>query len=253
MNIQEFSFQELYDVIIRLKAPTDGFPTGFPVAVFDRVTIASIDFDDRVVMSRGGASDKAIMLWQDVRSAQLLFTEGAFAPEHFASMINSKIYREEDTLLPLSMSEKTIVDLNGYVSLKEEPVESPFFFVEGRYREIVEPKKANSQVYFLGEEYAGKDIQAVYRCNLKGKIEEYSFGTPYLKGFLSLEGKTKVESRDGKTRVGVLTFPKIQLVSNLSMRLGEKANPLVMSFGATAYADGPRGKETIMGFTILEE
>ena len=253
MNIQEFSFQELYDVIIRLKTPTNGLPEGFPIAVFDKITIASVDFDDRVVMSSGGAGGKAIMLWQDVKNAQLVFTEGAFTPEHFAAMINSNIYREKEAPLPLSMNEKAIVDLEGYVSLEEEPIDTPFFFLEKNYKDAIKSTKANPKAYFLGEEYAGQKVQSIYRYNSRSKVVEYSFGDPYLKGFLSLEGKTKIESKDGRTRIGVLTFPKIQLVSNLSMRLGEKANPVVMSFGATAFAEGSRGNQSIMGFTILEE
>jgi hypothetical protein len=60
-----------------------------------------------------------------------------------------------------------------------------------------------------------------------------SVGQRLIEGFLSLEGKTRVKDDiTGKTRTAILRIPRLKLVSDLSMRLGREAGPLLANFAA---------------------
>jgi hypothetical protein len=51
-----------------------------------------------------------------------------------------------------------------------------------------------------------------------------------------LEGKSRVKDDiTGKTHTVLLRIPRLKLVSDLSMRLGREAGPLLANFAAIAY------------------
>jgi hypothetical protein len=68
-------------------------------------------------------------------------------------------------------------------------------------------------------------------------------GQKLIGGFLLLEGKTRVKDDiTGKTRTAILRIPRLKLVSDLSMRLGREAGPLLANFAAVGYPGVGKGK-----------
>ena len=75
-----------------------------------------------------------------------------------------------------------------------------------------------------------------------------------IEGFLRLEGKTRVKDDiSGKVRTGIFEVPKLKLMSDLSMRLGKNANPVVGSLGAMALPNGNRENVTVMDIFFLDD
>jgi hypothetical protein len=79
-------------------------------------------------------------------------------------------------------------------------------------------------------------------------------GQNLIGGFLLLEGKTRVKDDiTGKTRTAILRIPRLKLVSDLSMRLGREAGPLLANFAAVGYP-GIVGKDkTVMEMLFLND
>ena len=75
-----------------------------------------------------------------------------------------------------------------------------------------------------------------------------------IEGFLRLEGKTRVKDDiSGKVRTGIFEVPKLKLMSDLSMRLGQNADPLVGTFNALAYPVGNKGDKVAIDLVILND
>ena len=80
-----------------------------------------------------------------------------------------------------------------------------------------------------------------------------SVGQELIKGFLQLEGKTRVKDDiTGKTHTAILRIPRLKLVSDLSMRLGREAGPLLANFSAVGYPEAGREK-TVMELLFLND
>jgi hypothetical protein len=53
-------------------------------------------------------------------------------------------------------------------------------------------------------------------------------GRPLTNGYLSLSGKTRVKDEiTGQVTTGIINIPKLKLMSDLSMRLGDNATPIM--------------------------
>ena len=79
-------------------------------------------------------------------------------------------------------------------------------------------------------------------------------GQALSKGFLRFEGKTRLkDDKTGHEVTGLLIIPKLKLVSNLSIFLGENASPIVPTLKAIGYPDGVRGLEKVMEIYFLND
>jgi hypothetical protein len=79
-------------------------------------------------------------------------------------------------------------------------------------------------------------------------------GQKLVKGFLLLEGKTRVKDDiTGKTRTAILRIPRLKLVSDLSMRLGREAGPLLANFAAIGYPEGSGRDKKVMEMLFLND
>ena len=102
-----------------------------------------------------------------------------------------------------------------------------------------------------------KPFQSVvldYNYNYLNGAETVTIGNRLIEGFLKLEGKTRVKDDiSGKTRTGIIQIPKLKLMSDLSMRLGKNANPVVANFRAKALPSGNRGSSDVMNILFLND
>jgi hypothetical protein len=73
-------------------------------------------------------------------------------------------------------------------------------------------------------------------------------------GYLSLEGKTRVKDDiTGQVTTGIIKIPKLKLMSDLSMRLGQDAVPVVGRLDAIAVPTGERGHKKVMELIFLND
>ena len=57
----------------------------------------------------------------------------------------------------------------------------------------------------------------------------------------------------GKTVTGIVHMPKVKLMSDFSIRLGNDAPPAVGHFAIVAYPTGSKGSEKVMEFISLND
>jgi hypothetical protein len=93
-----------------------------------------------------------------------------------------------------------------------------------------------------------------YYYEYSNNYEILSVGNPLTNGFLSLEGKTRVkDDTTGQITTGIIKIPKLKLLSNLSMRLGQDAVPVVGRLDAVAIPTGERGHKKVMEIIFLND
>lgn len=75
-----------------------------------------------------------------------------------------------------------------------------------------------------------------------------------MNSFVSLEGRVKIkEDITGQVKTGIIKIPKLKLLSNLSIRLGRDAIPMVSNFNGVAVPVGERHQQFVMELHILED
>jgi hypothetical protein len=93
---------------------------------------------------------------------------------------------------------------------------------------------------FIGEPFQEYIIDYYYKYDNGYDIIE--FGNSLISGYLSLEGKMRVKDDiTGQVKTGIIKIPKLKLLSNLSIRLGNDAIPQVGRLDAIAVPTGSRG------------
>ena len=81
---------------------------------------------------------------------------------------------------------------------------------------------------------------------------DYKIGQRLVNGFVELEGRTRVKDDvSGQVVTGIIKVPRMKLLSEMSIRLGEQANPVVGRFDALCVPVGSRGNTKVMDFILL--
>jgi hypothetical protein len=126
------------------------------------------------------------------------------------------------------------------------------FFYDADTGNRIEPKFIEKGKYDFGKEYYS--VVADYTFHYNANSSVVKIGRQLTNGFLSLEARTKVKlDETGTIRTGIIKIPKLKLMSELSMRLGEQSSPITGTFMATALPVGERGNTEVMDIIFLND
>jgi hypothetical protein len=251
---QEFGLKELYELTFRATSQMEVgnriFEEGEAIMAFDKVQIANFQELSKRVTAHGGVGDLDRVFWDDPKGLNLTFSQGIFSTTQFALMSNSKIVNNTpNTQIVLWTREKLESDENGFITLKEEPA-GDFFIYNGDTFEKLSGELTDSQIIQISTPYTNVIID--YQYFYTNESTSVIIGQQAIKGYLSVQGKTRVKDDiTGQVKTGIIKLPKVKLMSDLSMRLGEKANPMVANFTVMAYPVGNYGRQRIMEMHFL--
>lgn len=247
------SFKELYDVHLKLTYPIEigdrSFEEGETVAIFDKIQIAGLNQNKEIISANGGFDNRAHVFWENTKEIELKFSQGVFSKEQFALMSNSKILsREQDEQILITIREEKETDEAGFLELKEKPVGKIFVYRKDNGEKmsfIRDGKILSFREPFL-------DVIIIYQFDYSDNAEVIKIGRALINGYLELEGKTKIKDDiTGQVVTGLIKIPKLKLMSDLSIRLGMQANPVVANFTAVGIPVGQRGNSYVSEFYFL--
>lgn len=255
-----FSFKELYQVVLKATYPMKingrEIEIGEIITEFDKIQLSNFNEIKSRVQSTGGFDNRSLVTWESTKEVELNFSQGVFSKLQFGLLSNSQLleYKEDVDYIPITVRLERISDENGLIDLDET---KPYF-----QNLFVYDKKT-------GEKYKDVEIVSNTQINIKQDSKEvivdyqYKFingatniiiGRSLIEGFVSFEGKTKIKDDiTGETRTGIIQIPKLKLVSDLSMRLGQDANPIVANFKAVGYPIGTKANKKVMEIFFLNE
>lgn len=250
----QFSLKELYDVRIKTTYPIEingkQLEVGETIAMFDRIKIANFEEIKSFIAAKGGYNNEGRVFWEDEKEIRIDFQQGIFNTSQFSLMNNAKLLEnKENTLLTITKRELNQSNGEGNIFLEETPLGNVFIYDENGNKLSYSQEENRLKI---DETYCRVIVD--YEYKYKGNSQSILVGRPLIQGFLSLEGKTRVkEDITGQVKTGIIKIPKLRLMSELSMRLGQDAVPVMGSMTISGLPSGVKGSKKVMELTILEE
>ena len=167
-------------------------------------------------------------------------------------MTNAKLIQDDGaSIVPVNCRELVESNDSGVATTKHEISEPVFLYNKETGERIYDFTYSGNTV---NTSQSFTDMIVDYYYNYDNKYRILSFGQNLTNGYLSLEGKTRVKDDiTGQVTTGIIKIPKLKLKSNLSMRLGQDAIPLVGRLDAVAVPTGERGRKKVMELIFLSD
>lgn len=254
--MDDFGIKELYDVTLKatynIEVGNRKIEPGEVVAAFDRIQIANFQEHKNFSAARGGSDARALVWWEDTREVALSFTQGVFSKTQFALMTNASLIQNDGkSVVSINCREILETDEKGRMQAKHA-VKTPCFVYRQPTGERLYEFAINNNAIYTNEQY--QEYLVDYYYDYDNNYDIISVGDPLTNGFLSLEGKMRVkDDTTGQVTTGIIKIPKLRLLSNLSMRLGQDAVPLVGRLDAVAIPTGERGQKKVMEIIFLSD
>ena len=258
MDNNEFGLKELTDITLKATYPIEmagrKFEPGEVIARFDKIQIANFKEITQRVSANGGYDNRAHVIWEDPKEIQLNFTQGIFSSRQFALLCNARlVLKKEEACVFIPAHYKGESDEEGRISVGKKMISDVFVYNAKTYEKI-NPKSIDLEKGEIVIEPKYCDVEVDYNFCYQDETTACILGRKLIEGYLLLEGKSRVKDDiTGKTRTAILRIPRLKLVSDLSMRLGREATPVLANFNAIGLPVGGKGSKTIMDLLFLND
>lgn len=253
----EFSMKELYDVFLKTTYPIEiagkQYEAGETLCVFDKVQISNFNEIKERITAHGGYADRDYVFWEDTKGIDITLSQGIFNSLQFALLCNANmIYQKKNKEIKISKQEETESNEQGNIIFSEIPVEEFFIYDKKTGKKITDYTVIDEKNVLINKPYTSVILN--YKYVYSGGAQILTVGRRLIEGYLRLEGKTRVKDDiSGRVKTGILEVPKLKLMSDLSMRLGKNANPVVANFSFKALPDGNGPNAKVMNLYFLND
>ena len=249
-------FKELYDVSLKATYPIEVggriIEVGETVAAFDKIQIANFEEKKDFISANGGYDNRARVWWEESKEIRITLAQGVFSIEQMVLMTNARLLNNDGLSVVLVNSRETVESNEVGKAVVKHSIQSPVFIYDKATGEKIINFTYNDNYINIDRAYT--EIVVDYYYNYDNKYSTLTFGRGLINGYLSLEGKTRVKDDiTGQVTTGIIKIPKLKLMSNLSMRLGQDAVPLVGRLDAVAVPTGERGQKKLMELIFLSD
>ena len=254
--MNNFGMKELYDVSLKTtySIEMEGriIEPGETIAVFDKIQIGNFEERKNFISANGGFDNRAHVWWEETQDVKLRLSQGIFSKSMLALMSNaSLVTSNSDEPVLINRRERVETDESGIATIKHAPAASVFVYDANTAQKITNYDISGNQI-IIPTPYL--DIIVDYWYQYQNKATIMTVGRPLTNGYLSLTGKTRVKDEvTGQVKTGIINIPKLKLMSDLSMRLGDNATPIVGQLDALAIPVGNRGNKKVMEILFLED
>ena len=285
---QYFGVKELYEVVLRAKGPMKfgdrNVEDGEPVLYFENISMSLLTQQAQPIMARGGWANLPRVIWEDRSEVTFTLSEGVMSSISMGILLSANVTNATKekaldvskregpfTLVPYMDGDKEVKVLY----LMNEPVLYPekktFIFEYARdvaqkkvYGKIVGDKDELARTRLAIFEDKACEINAdenkqyivdyYYKYNNDALL--YTIEKERFNGLFTLEGKFySKDENDGLNYTNLIYMPKVRVVSDISLRLGERADPTVSVFNIIGLPEntGNNRNGLIMEITRLSE
>ena len=254
----EFGLKELTDLTLKVTYPIEMagriLEPGEVIARFDKIQLANFKEITSRVSANGGFDNRPHVIWEDPKEIQLNFTQGIFSARQFALLSNARLIdRQGEEGIIISGHYSGESDEEGKILVGKEGISDVFVYDAKTYEKIA-PKSVDFKNGEIVIDFEYKDVEVDFNYRYYEKVTSCILGRKLIQGYLQLEGKSRVKDDiTGKTRTAILRIPRLKLVSDLTMRLGREATPVLANFNAIGLPTGERGNKQIMELLFLSD
>ena len=254
----EFGLKELTDLTLKVTYPIEMagriFEPGEVIARFDKIQLANFKEVTSRASANGGFDNRSHVIWEDPKEIQLSFTQGIFSARQFALLSNAHLVdRQGEEGIIISGHYSGESNEEGKILVGKEGISDVFVYDAKTYEKIA-PKSVDFKNGEIVIDFEYKDVEVDFNYRYYEKVTSCILGRKLIQGYLQLEGKSRVKDDiTGKTRTAILRIPRLKLVSDLTMRLGREATPVLANFNAIGLPTGERGNKQIMELLFLSD
>ena len=251
-----FGLKEMYEVSLKVTYPIEvkgrKIEVGETIAVFDRIQLADFTENKNFISANGGFDNRPRVWWEETKEIKVALSQGVFSKMQLALMTNASLINNEgDSIVAINCREVVESDELGTALLKH-PASQPIFVYNKETGEKISDYRIDNDRLILDQAYL--EVLVDYYYNYDNGYEVVSFGNALTNGYFSFEGRTRVKDDiSGQVKTGIIKIPKLKLLSNLSMRLGNDAIPQVGRLDAVAVPTGPKGQKRVMELIFLND
>lgn len=232
-----------------------------PVLYFDNVSMAMLSEQSREIYARGGWLNQPKVIWQDRSEIRFQMSEGVVSQFGLGILLGAKVAvkgKEKPILMHKTEGpfDFAIGEETPRIYLEHWPVDytrkKTFIFeysrdavqkkiygklIHGEYHDPFSPDKETPCI----ELYKDKNLSELADTNKKYIVDyyyeygkeaiSYTLQKERFNGLFSLEGKFySKDENEGMNYTNILYMPKVRIVSDINLRLGERADPTVSAF-----------------------
>lgn len=288
MQDQYFGVKELYEVVLRAKNPMQ-FGSRYleadePVLYFENITMSVLSEKDAPIMARGGWSNMPRVIWEDRSEVQFTVSEGVMSSISMGILLSANVTQNkiEEPILarkkegPFSFA---IGETRPIIEIEHWPVPSDRkkTFIFEYSRDVAQRKIYGKEIHgtydlvtgkekCLIELYEDKNLQHLADMNSEYIIDYYYEYTnealiytvqkERFNGLFTLEGKFySKDENEGLDYTNLIYMPKVRIVSDINLRLGERADPTMSVFNIIGLPENVGGnkKSMILEITRLSD
>lgn len=260
-NIQNFGAKELYRGILRAASPMVigdmVFEEKEPVLIFDKIQLSALTETGKIIAAKGGRANLTQVVWEEKKDFMFSLTNGLLNQISLGFLFGAKVINSnEDARLKLSKTEILELDQNGIADLFFSPIEGEKFFCY-KYRNREKQEKISFTIDYenktidCGSANAYENILVEYYFYYEAEATIYRIDKQRFKGIFSFEGRFRsTDEGVGVNCTNIIYMPKVSVVSNLNLRLGERADPIISTLNLVGISSKNEDGENIVADII---
>ena len=280
---QYFGTKELYEVVLKARNPMQFgsryLEAGEPVLYFDNVNISTLSERNSLIMARGGWSNLPRVIWEDRSEVVFSLTEGVMSSISMGILLSANMTEKQKGIsIPVPVREGPFELMNGEgFYLHHQPIlppEKKVFIYE--YERDIGQKKiygsiskdisegGKSRYNSLTGEYepyilvyqdkenkiqadATKQYMVDYYYEYKDEALIYKIEKERFHELFTLEGKFySKDENEGINYTNLIYMPKVRVVSDINLRLGERADPTTSVFNIVGMPEKTDDSENLI-------
>jgi len=284
---QYFGIKELYEVVLKAKTPMQFgsryLEAGEPVLYFEHINMAALTERQNTIMARGGWSNMPRVIWEDRSEVRFSFSEGVMSSVGMGILLSATVTEqqnlEETLLIPKREGPFTLDEGKLWITHAPTILPDKKAFIYEYERDVAQKKvygvldpEHNIRNDFMDETLtcikvfedkerqieadATKQYIVDYYYEYTDKALLYTIQKDRFNGLFTLEGKFySKDENDGLNYTNLIYMPKVRVVSDINLRLGERADPTTSVFDIIGLPENVVGnkKGLILEITRLSD
>ena len=261
---QQFGIKDLENIVIKAVTPfkfgARSIAEGEPVLYFDKIQLSQLTQAMSLVVARGGKGNQSHVIWERPGDTTFQLTAGVLTEIGFGLQSNARVMSNgtNDTIL-VPKTEILALNLSGNGQLSQTPSgRKPIFcfiYRNGVIQDKIAHTTLAAKTLGFGENHAGDNILVEYYYEYGDEATLYIIDRARFSGTFSLEAKMEIKGdTDGLSQTMLVTIPKMKIISNINLRLGETASPAVSLFTIMALSQKtPYSESSVIEFIQLTD
>ena len=252
--IQEMGFKDLEHVVLKARDYIDigpyTFEPGEPVLYFENIQIALLSENTQVIAARGGFLNQPRVIWEDRSDTTFQFSNGTLNPISLNMLLEANMLQQHNPLIPM----QEVVDISGgraYLSHDIDKTKKRFYKIfeaeNIQHQTKLKPISEEGNLVCFADKELDATIVADYYFKPKNQPLTYTMNRERKANLYSLEATFYLkDENDGLLHTGILEMPKVYIMSNINLRMGERADPTVGTFRIVAMPESTDGYDSMV-------